>query len=83
MYSVFYVNLLSSRLCEIMEGGLICRVVVGVKGLAGYQHRWQIVPKLVRNVAVDIFRFLLYSTLKTRIAYKIALWVNIQNTEYH
>lgn len=59
MYPVFYVNLLSSRLCEIMEGGLFCRVVVGVKGLAGYQHRWQTVPKLVRNVSVEIFRFLL------------------------
>lgn len=56
-----------------MEGGLFCRVVVGVKGLAGYQHRWQTVPKLVRNVSVDIFRFLLYSTLKTSIAYKTAL----------
>lgn len=64
MYPVFYVNLLSSRLCEIVEGGLFCRVVVGVKGLAGYQHCWQAVPKLVRNVSVDIFRFLLYFTLK-------------------
>lgn len=41
----------------MMEGGLFCRVVVGVKGLAGYQHRWQTVPKSAWNVSVDIFRF--------------------------